>query len=69
VELQLHIFLTLAIDGGEWLSTRSGIFAFESSTISLWIGGWVGFRCSVDVLEKRKITSLYRNYNSGMLGL
>jgi hypothetical protein len=49
-EVQLHSFLTSALDGGEWLTLRSGRLTTRKS--------WVGHRARLDVLEKRKISRL-----------
>jgi hypothetical protein len=42
VEVQLHEFLTSALDGGELSASRSGRFTpRESFPGTHWIGGWV----------------------------
>jgi hypothetical protein len=32
MEIQLHLFLTLALDGGEWLASRTGSFISREGT-------------------------------------
>jgi hypothetical protein len=52
-------FLTLALDGGEW--SASGPYFFTPRVRAPdynWIGGWVGPRAGLDVVEKRKILPL-----------
>jgi hypothetical protein len=60
VEVYLHSFLTLALDGGEWSASRPGRFTpGEKAPGTRWIGGWVGPRASLDaVAKKKKIPSL-----------
>jgi hypothetical protein len=41
VDVQLHVFLTSALDGCEWSASRLGRFALRETH---WIGGWVGHR-------------------------
>jgi hypothetical protein len=54
VEVQLHVFLTSALDGGEWSTSRPGCFtAGEIDPSSHWIGGWVGPKVGLDRLQKR----------------
>jgi len=43
VEVQLHAFLTSALDGGEWSVSRPGRFTPRKRAPGAhWIGGWVG---------------------------
>jgi hypothetical protein len=61
VEVQLHAFLTSALDGAEWSASRPGRFTLrELGPGTHWIGGWVGPRAGLDVVVKRKIPSLRR---------
>jgi hypothetical protein len=54
VEVWLHIFLTSALDGGDWSASLSGRFTSrERATGSHWIGGWVGPRAGSDAMVKR----------------
>jgi hypothetical protein len=63
--VELHAFLTLALDGGEWSALRPVRFApSERSPSTHWIGGWVGPRAGlVDAVVKRKIPSPCRDSN------
>jgi hypothetical protein len=59
VDVSIHIFLTLALAGGEWLASRPGRFTpREKGLGTLWIGGWVDPRAGLDDLEKRKFLTL-----------
>jgi hypothetical protein len=53
VDVYIHIFLTSALAGGEWLASRLGRFTpWERAPGTHWIGGWVGPRAGVDDIEK-----------------
>jgi hypothetical protein len=55
VDVQIHIFLTSALIGGEWSNSRPGRFTpGERTSGTHWIGGWVDLRAGLDDLEKRK---------------
>jgi hypothetical protein len=54
VDVQIHIFLTSALVGGEWSISRP--VSFTPGTH--WIGGWVDLREGLDDLEKRKFLTL-----------
>jgi hypothetical protein len=59
VDVWIHIFLTLALVGGEWSVSRSGRFTPRlRATSNYWIGGWVGPRAILDEVEKRKFLTL-----------
>jgi hypothetical protein len=59
VDVQIHIFLTLTLVGGEWSASRPGCFTpGERDPGTHWIGGWVDPRASLDDLEKRKFLTL-----------
>jgi len=61
VEVQIHAFLTSALDGGEWSAFRPG--RFTSSEIARgthWIGGWVGPRAVLDAVVKIKISAFFK---------
>jgi hypothetical protein len=48
-------FLTSALAGGEWSTSRPGRFTpGERAPCTHWIGGWVGPRADLDDVEKRK---------------
>jgi hypothetical protein len=64
VEVYLHTFLTLTLDGGEWSASRPGGFtSTERVPCTHWIGGWVGQRAVLDTMVKRKIPSPHRESN------
>jgi hypothetical protein len=68
VDVQLHAFLTSALDGGEWSASRPGRFTHREGTPGThWIGGWVGPRAVLDAVVKRKISSPCRESNSRTL--
>jgi hypothetical protein len=55
VDLQIHIFLTSAVVGGEWSTLRPGRFSPRERAPGIrWIGGWVEPRAGLDDVEKRK---------------
>jgi hypothetical protein len=46
------LFLTSALDGGEWSASRPGRFNLgERAPGNHWIGGWVGPIASLDAME------------------
>jgi hypothetical protein len=53
VVVEIHIFLTSAIAGGEWQ-----LYPGERAPGTHWIGGWVGPRASLDKVENRKFLTL-----------
>jgi hypothetical protein len=54
VDVQIHIFLTSALVGGEWSDLRPGRFIAGTR----WIRGWVDPRASLDNVEKRQFFTL-----------
>jgi hypothetical protein len=56
VDVYIHIFLTSALVGGEWSTSRPCYFT--PGEIARWIGGWVDLRAGLDDLEKRKFLIL-----------
>jgi hypothetical protein len=59
VDVQIHIFLTSALVGGEWSTSSPGRFnAEERAPGTHWIGGWVYLRAGLDNLENRKFLTL-----------
>jgi hypothetical protein len=62
-EIQLHS-LTLVLYGGKCLTPGTGHFIPVKEPGTNWIGGWVGPRADLDVLEKRKISFPYRHSKS-----
>jgi hypothetical protein len=59
VDVQVHIFLTSALDGREWSASRPGRFTpWVIAPDTHWIGGWVDPRAGLDNVEKRKFLTL-----------
>jgi hypothetical protein len=59
VEVEIHIYLTSALVGGEWSASRPGRFPpGESAPGTHWIRGWVDPRTGLDDVEKRKFVTL-----------
>jgi hypothetical protein len=59
VDVQIHIFLTSALVGGEWSASRPGRFTpRERAPGTHWIGGWVGPRAGLDDVDKRNFLTL-----------
>jgi hypothetical protein len=53
LDIWIHVFLTLALVGGEWSASCPGCFTpSEIASSTRWIGGWVGLRTSLDDMEK-----------------
>jgi hypothetical protein len=53
VGVLIHVFLTSALGGDEWLASRPGRFTTEErAPRTHWIGGRVGPRTGVDDMEK-----------------
>jgi hypothetical protein len=53
VDVYIHIFLTSALGAGEWSASRPGRFTpGEIALGTLWIGGLVDQRGSLDDVEK-----------------
>jgi hypothetical protein len=58
-DVYIHIFLTSALAGGEWLASRSCRFTSGERTADiLWIGCWVDLRTGLDDVDKRKFLAL-----------
>jgi hypothetical protein len=59
VDVQIHIYLTSALVGGEWSISRPGRFTpGERAPVTHWIKGWVDLGAGLDDLEKRKFLTL-----------
>jgi hypothetical protein len=59
VDVNIHIFLTSALVGGEWLVSRPSRFTPGGlATCSPSVGGWVGPRTGLDNVEKREFLTL-----------
>jgi hypothetical protein len=64
VEVKVHAFMTLALDGGEWSASRPGRFTPRKRCPGIhWIGSWVGPRAVLYAVVKRKIPSPRRKSN------
>jgi hypothetical protein len=58
VKVQLHVFLTSAVDGGEWSASRPGHFSTGIKAHGThWIGGLAGITAGLDAVAKRKISN------------
>jgi hypothetical protein len=56
VEYSSTIFLTSTVDAGEWSASRPCNFTRGVRTsVTHWIGGWMGPRVRLDAVEKRKM--------------
>jgi hypothetical protein len=59
VDVQIHVFLTSTLLGGEWSDSRPDRFTpGESAPGTHWIGGWVGARAGLEDVEKSKVLTL-----------
>jgi hypothetical protein len=59
VAVQIHVFLTSALVGGEWSVLRPGRFTSgERAPGTHWIGSWVGPRVGLEDVERRKMLLL-----------
>jgi hypothetical protein len=59
VDVEIHIFLTSALVGGERLASRSCRFTpGETAPSTHWIRGWVDPRAGLDDVEKRRFFTL-----------
>jgi hypothetical protein len=58
-DIQIHVFLTAALVGGEWSASRLGHFTpGERAPCTHWIGGWVSPKTGSDDVGRRKIVPL-----------
>jgi hypothetical protein len=59
VDVLIHTFLTSALSGGEWSTSRPGRFTSgEKAPGTHWIGEWVDPRAGLVDVEKRKFLTL-----------
>jgi hypothetical protein len=59
VDVKIHVFLTLALVGGEWSASRPGRFSpRERAPVTHCIGGRVNPRAGLDDVKKRKFLTL-----------
>jgi hypothetical protein len=57
VDVYIHIFLTSALIGGEWSTSRPGRFTpGEIAPRTHWIGGWVDLRAGLDDVKRKFLT-------------
>jgi hypothetical protein len=52
--VEIHVFLTSALAGGEWSASRPG----PSIPGTHWIGVWMGLIAGLDDVEKREFLTL-----------
>jgi hypothetical protein len=66
VDVWLHEFLTLALDGHEWSASRSGRFtpAKEPPVLFVWVARWA-HRAGLDMVANRKNLNSCRDSNTG----
>jgi hypothetical protein len=59
VDVQIHLFLTSALVGGNWSASLTSRFTLEERAPSThWIGVWVFPRAGLYDVEKRKFLTL-----------
>jgi hypothetical protein len=59
MDVEIHVFLTLALVGGEWLASCPGRFITAGKEPrTFWIGGWLGPRTGLDTVEIGKVSIL-----------
>jgi hypothetical protein len=59
VEVQLHAFLTYALDGGEWSDSRLCLFTIEERSLSAhWSEGCVRTRVVSDTVAKTNVPGI-----------
>jgi hypothetical protein len=58
-DVQIHVFLTSVLVGGEWLASRPGRFnPRKEPPATHWIGGWMGNKADMDDVKKWKLLTL-----------
>jgi hypothetical protein len=68
VTIWIHVFLTSALDGGEWSAARSDVFTLgQWATGTHCIEGWMGTTAGLDAVEKWEVYFLCRNSNPDSL--
>jgi hypothetical protein len=53
-------FITLALDGGEWSVPRPSLYSQGIPAGTLWIGGLLGPRATLDVLKFKTVSTRYQ---------
>jgi hypothetical protein len=67
VDIELRSFLTLALNIGEWLASRSGSFISGDGAPDIRRkGGWVGSRAGLDVFGEEKYIVPRRDSKLGL---
>jgi hypothetical protein len=62
LEVQLHKFLTSALDGDEWTDSRPNRITLGKETpCTHWIATWFGLEAGMDAVAKRKILASVGN--------
>jgi hypothetical protein len=57
MDVQIHIFLTSALDRGEWSASRPGrVTPGERAPGTHWMGGWVDPRAGQDDVKRKFLT-------------
>jgi hypothetical protein len=65
VNVQIHIFLTSALVGGEWSALRRGRFIADKRLPGThWLGSWVDPRTGLDDVERKEKSCSYWDSNS-----
>jgi hypothetical protein len=56
VDINLHIFITLALDGGKWSASHaSHLNPWKIVPSTNFIGGWMGLRACLCLVAKEKV--------------
>jgi hypothetical protein len=63
VEVQLHAFLTSALDGSEWSASHPGLFTPGERASGTLLISWAGSRVGLDVVAKRQNLLLILAWN------
>jgi hypothetical protein len=59
MDVEIYVFLTSALVGGEWSASRPGHFNPRGNISGTqWIGSWVGPRAGLDDVDEREILTL-----------
>jgi hypothetical protein len=62
VDVQIHVFLTSELVGGQWSASRSGRFnPGERAPGTHWIGGWVGPTTGLNDVETKHVSRQWLN--------
>jgi hypothetical protein len=64
VEVYLHAFFILTLDGGECSASQRGRFTpRERASGTHWIEDWVGLKAGLDAVVRKKVPSPYQDSN------